>query len=218
MARAAGQATVSADIEAAFAAVRRPLVFAVLALLLATVPFLVLGTVVTAFSRPLVLAYVLAVLSSTLVAVTLTPVLAALLLRGSGPGRGPFAGLVRRMFDGGFAVITRPRRAWAVTGVLALAALAAIPQAGRGAMLPQLQDRNLLLRVQAAPGTSLQEMDRIAAAAGSELRTLPGVQSVGTHVGGPSVLTNWLTSTRPRCGSRSTTAPTMAGAKRRSGR
>jgi Cu/Ag efflux pump CusA len=50
-------------------------------------------------------------------------------------------------------------------------------------MLPQLQDRNLLLRVQAAPGTSLQEMDRITAAAGNELRTLPGVQSVGTHVG-----------------------------------
>ena len=175
---------VSTDIQAALTAVRGSLVFAVLALLLATLPFLVLGTVVTAFSRPLVLTYALAVLSSMLVAVTLTPVLATLLLRGARPGRnGPFAGLVRRMSDRGLAVITRPGRAWAVAGVLALAALAVIPQVGRGSVLPQLQDRNLLLRVQAAPGTSLQEMDRITTSAGNQLRALPGVTGVGTHVG-----------------------------------
>jgi len=88
-----------------------------------------------------------------------------------------------RVVDRGFAAVARPRRAWAVAGVLVVAALAVIPQIGRGSLLPQLQDRNLLLRVEAAPGTSLPEMDRIAAAAGNELRALPGVQSVGTHVG-----------------------------------
>ena len=41
-----------APVRAAFSAVRVPLVFATLALLLGTVPFLFLGSVVTAFSRP----------------------------------------------------------------------------------------------------------------------------------------------------------------------
>jgi len=179
-----GAGPVSAMVRTALAGVRGPLVFATLAILLATLPFLVLGTVVTAFSRPLVITYALAVLSSMLVAFTLTPTLAALLLRGPGAGRqGPFAGWVRRMFDRGFAAIIRPRRAWAAAGVLAIATLAVIPQVGRDSLLPQLQDRNLLLHMEAAPGTSLGEMDRIAAAAGNELRALPGVKSVGTHVG-----------------------------------
>src|SRR5207244_11668197 len=56
--------------------------------------------------------------------------------------------------------------------------------------------------VQALPGTSLIEMDRITSAAGNELQTLPGVRNVGTHVGraiGSDQLTNvnsaevWIT-------------------------
>ena len=79
---------------AAFAAVRGPLVFATLAILLATLPFLFLGTAVTAFSRPLVLTYAFAVLASMLVAFLLTPTLAALLLRGAARGQaGPVRGL-----------------------------------------------------------------------------------------------------------------------------
>ena len=58
-----------------------------------------------------------------------------------------------------------------------------MPQIGNGSVLQTLQDRNLLLKVAAAPGTSLPEMDRITAAASTELRTLPGVTSVGAHVG-----------------------------------
>src|SRR6266480_161242 len=171
-------------VRAAFSAVRGPLVFATLAMLLGTVPFLFLGSVVTAFSRPLVLAFALAVLSSLIVSFLLT--------RGT-----------RRIFDRGFAAIARPRRAWALAAVLVLALLAIIPQAtGNGSLLPAPQDRNLLLHVQALPGTSLIEMDRITAAAGNELQTLPGVRSVGTHVGraiGSDQLTNvnsaevWIT-------------------------
>jgi Cu/Ag efflux pump CusA len=183
-ATAGGRRHLSAAIQAAFAASRGPLVFATLAILVATLPFLFLGTVVTAFSRPLVFTFALAGLSSMLVAFTLTPTLAALLLRGKDAGKqGPFAGWVKRVFDRGFAAITPPPRAWAVAGVLVAAALAVIPLAGRGSLLPQLQDRDLLLHVEAAPGTSLPEMDRVTAAAGNELRALPGVKRVGTHVG-----------------------------------
>jgi Cu/Ag efflux pump CusA len=176
-------------------------------MLLGTVPFLFLGSVVTAFSRPLVLAFALAVLASMVVSFLLTPTLGVLLLRGSkGRGEcrpGPLVRGTRRIFDRGFAAIARPRRAWALAGVLVLALLAIIPQTGGNSyLLPALQDRNLLLHVEAAPGTSLIEMDRITAMAGNELQTLPGVKSVGTHVGraiGSDQLTNvnsaevWIT-------------------------
>jgi Cu/Ag efflux pump CusA len=196
-----------APVRAAFSAVRGPLVFATLALLLGTVPFLFLGSVVTAFSRPLVLAFALAVLASMVVSFLLTPTLGVLLLRGPhGQGArrpGPLVRGTRRIFDRGFAAIARPGRAWALAGVLVLALLAIIPQTSpNSSLLPALQDRNLLLHVEAAPGTSLIEMDRITATAGNELQTLPGVKSVGTHVGraiGSDQLTNvnsaevWIT-------------------------
>jgi Cu/Ag efflux pump CusA len=182
-----------APVKAAFSAVRGPLVFATLAILLGTVPFLFLGSVTTAFTRPLVLAFALSVLSSMVASFLLTPTLGVLLLRGNGPGNeqrragrrpGPLARGTRRVFDRGFAALARPGRAWALAGVLVLALLAVIPQAGgNGPLLPALPDRNLLLHVEALPGTSLTEMDRITAAAGNELQALPGVRSVGTHVG-----------------------------------
>jgi Cu/Ag efflux pump CusA len=172
-------------IAAAFMASRGSLVFATLAILVALLPFLFLSTLATAFSSQLVLTYALAVLASTLVAFTLTPALANVLMRGVAAGReGPLAGPARRLFDRLLpAAKLRPGRALAAAGVLAVAALAVIPQIGSRSLLPTLQDRNLLVQVHTVAGTSLPEMDRIVGAASRELRALPGVQDVGAHVG-----------------------------------
>ena len=170
---------------AAFSATRGPLAFATLAILLATLPFLVMSTLVTAFSRPLVLTFAVAMLASSAVALLLTPMLATLLLRpGTRAGQGRFATWTGRLFDRRLAApIRRPGRAFAVAGVLAIAALAVVPQIGGRSLLPGTADRNLLLQLHTLPGTSLPEMDRITAAASRELRTVPGVQRVGAHVG-----------------------------------
>jgi Cu/Ag efflux pump CusA len=64
-----------------------------------------------------------------------------------------------------------------------VAALAVVPQLGGRSLLPALQDRNLLLQVQAVPGIALPEMDRITAAVSGQLRRIPGVTRVGAHVG-----------------------------------
>jgi Cu/Ag efflux pump CusA len=180
---AAGQAR--SPVVEAFAAARRPLGYATLAILFALVPFLFLSALATAFSRPLVLTYALALLASMLVAFTLTPALTVLLLRGDSARReGSFGRVVKNFFDRRLAgPIARPRRAWALAGVLAIAALACVPQIGGRSLLPTLQDHNLLLQLRTISGTSLPEMDRITAAASRELRTIPGISSVGAHVG-----------------------------------
>ena len=174
----------------AFAAVRGTLVFATLAIAVAAVPFLALGTLATSFTRPLVLTYGLGAVASMLVAFTLTPTLAALLL-GSGSNRnyGWFAGAVKRGAGRLLANhATTPSRAWSVAAVVAIAGAAAVagvtvPQSSGRSVLPALQDRNLLLRLETMPGTSLREMSRISAAVVRDVGSMPAVSDVGAHVG-----------------------------------
>jgi Cu/Ag efflux pump CusA len=181
----ASQMPLAEAIRVSVAAGRGSLVLATVAIGLATLPFIVVGQEVTAFSGPLVLTFMLAVLASLVVALLLTPTLGLTLARGPAAEReGRLARWVTLAFDRGLAVLSRPRWAWLTVSVIAVATAAVIPfQAGRGTLLPQLQDRNLLVRVSAVPGTSLPEMERITAAMGRDLRAVPGVQSVGTHVG-----------------------------------
>jgi Cu/Ag efflux pump CusA len=165
---------------------RRTLVFATLIMLLAALPFVVMGRLANAFTRPVALTYTLAVLASLLVALTVTPTMASLLFRDSPP---PVrSSLFERWVEGAFDRVVapsrrRPARGWIAVGVLAVGGLAVIPQLDGGVRLPVMQDRNLLIQMQAAPGTGLTEMDRIASAVTSELRDLPGVSDVGVHVG-----------------------------------
>jgi len=185
LAGSSGEERAQAPMLEAFAAARRPLVFAAFAILLALAPFLFLDRLATAFSRPLVLTYALALLASMLVAFALTPALCVFLLRGEAAGlQGLLSRHLKRWVDRGLeTTVARPRRAWAAAVLLALAVLIFVPQIGDRSLLPTLRDRNLLLQLQAVPGTSLPEMDRITAAASRELQALPGIRSVGAHVG-----------------------------------
>ena len=54
---------------------------------------------------------------------------------------------------------------------------------GSDSTLPPLRDRNLVVKWEAAPGTSREEMNRVTELAGKELRALPGVRNVAAHVG-----------------------------------
>jgi Cu/Ag efflux pump CusA len=50
-------------------------------------------------------------------------------------------------------------------------------------VVPSFKQTELLIQWEAAPGTSRPEMNRIATQASQELRSIPGVSSVGSHVG-----------------------------------
>jgi Cu/Ag efflux pump CusA len=173
-------------VTAALVGRRSTLVYATVIALLALVPLLFLRDPVGAFVRPAVLVFVLAALASFVVALLVTPVMAVLLAgRAEVPARSaPFARSARAAFDrtSGRAV---GRTVPGILGLLVLAALLAIglPALGSGTLLPQLEDRNVLVRLEAAPGTSLAEMDRVTGLAAAELAGLGGVESVAMHVG-----------------------------------
>jgi Cu/Ag efflux pump CusA len=78
--------------------------------------------------------------------------------------------------------MARPRKVFIVAGLAVAAGLGVGPFLGQS-LLPSLKERDLLVNLSTPPGTSPQETHRITSRVSSELRSLPGVRSVGGHVG-----------------------------------
>ena len=165
---------------------RGPLLVGLVMAVLVMAPVLAIGGVWNAFSWPLAATYVLTAVTSLLVALIVTPALAVLLLR---DGRqelraGPLDRWIRSGADRLAApAIGRPALVGLAAGILALGAILVAWLAPSGPVLPTLQDRNVLVRVQGAPGTSLTEMNRVTSAVAAEMRGAPGIESAGAHVG-----------------------------------
>ena len=165
---------------------RGPLMVATVIAVLSVLPVLVVGQVTGSFLRPLALSYALAILASMLVALTVTPALALVLYSGAAPGRlesAPLRWLEARYTPLLGRLVHRPVRLYAAVALLMVAAVVVLPSLVGRSLVPTLRDRDLLIHWQAAPGTSLTEMNRITARATRELRTIPGVRDVGVHVG-----------------------------------
>ena len=173
----------------AYAEVRKPLVWALLILLLAASPLLLLTAVTGAFVQPIVVAYSLAIIASAATALVVTPVLASALLRVGKPGstrERPGPGWSAKALDRIWPALAG-QSVWAVVAIVALLAAGGagilLAHPGGGALVPALTDRNLLVQWTATPGTSLTEMDRFTASAGNTLRSTYGVKDVASHVG-----------------------------------
>ncbi len=184
--RAAGsQRSVARIILEASLEVRRPIVFATLIVVTAVMPVLFMEGLSGAFFKPLVLAYVLAILASMLVAVTVTPALGLILLRNA-PLRGRGSPLVAWLSRGYSAVLAkttgRPRSAYVTVAVVTLCGVALWPLLGH-ALLPDFKERDFLMHWVTKPDTSHPEMVRITTRASKELRAIPGVRNFGAHIG-----------------------------------
>jgi CzcA family heavy metal efflux pump len=169
----------------ALAEVRRPTTYAAFITLLAIVPVVVMEGRPGAFFGPLALSYALAVAAATLVALTVTPALSLLLFSRGAPGAGesPLIPRIGRRYDGALtAFIGRPRIAWLAAGACVVVGLALLPLLGTS-LVPSFKDRDVLVRLDGAPGTSNPRMTRIATELSRELRAVPGVANVGAHVG-----------------------------------
>src|SRR5215203_6106585 len=165
--------------------VRSPLTYGTAIALLAVVPVATMGGRPGAFFEPLVLAYALAVLAAMVVATVVTPAL-SLLLFARGPGGGRESPVVRAARARHRAVLTgivgRSRAVLIASGVAGLAALAVLPFLGTSP-IPSFKDEDIVVRVEAPPGTSNPRMTQIATDVTRELRSLPGVENVAATVG-----------------------------------
>nr|MBA2324193.1 efflux RND transporter permease subunit [Pseudonocardiales bacterium] len=167
--------------------VRTAVLYAGAAGLLVALPVFVLGGQQRALYSPLALAYVIAVAASTLVALTVTPVLCTFLLKAGRPvraERSPLRRLTEWYQPRLSGLLGKPRTVLAAVVVVLVLGLGALPLLSVGSrLLPAMRDPNVLVDFATPAGTSLTEVNRITGVAAAELRKLPGVRHVGTQSG-----------------------------------
>ncbi len=176
---------VSELIAPSVAEVRGSLGYATVIILLVVLPVVVIDGITGSFLRPFAVAFSLAVVASMVVALTVTPALVVLFWRRTSV-QAHESRTLRSLQEGYQSVLSRslkhPLPALIVAAVLVIAAVVSLPRLG-ATFAPTFQERDLLIHLDGAPGTSLPAMNRIATQATAELRAIPGVRQVGAHVG-----------------------------------
>jgi CzcA family heavy metal efflux pump len=164
--------------------VRSAVLYGSLIVVVVFVPVFMLDGLAGAFFRPLALSYVLAILASLAVALTVTPALALLLLPKHLEKRESrlVVGLrarYRRMLP---AFVDRPKTALVSLGAMLSITGATVPFLGEE-FLPHFREYDFLMHWVEKPGTSIDAMRRITERASHELMAVPGVRNFGAHIG-----------------------------------
>ena len=165
--------------------VRGPVIYATAVVIAVFLPELFTSSVQGHFVGPLALAFIFAVVASLLVAMTSTPALCALFLRGHDARTE--AGWLRRIKDWQDAAVHGVGRHFkaiaALLGVLVVGALAALPFLG-GTFMPEFREGHFVMQVSSSiTGTSLDEMLDVGKRISADVLALPYVQSIEQQVG-----------------------------------
>ena len=167
--------------------VRNAIVYSTVLVVLVFIPLFALGGIEGKLFRPLGVAYVVSIVASFLVSLTVTPALCAWLLPSdrsrSALGETRFVRALKRLDRRWLeATLARPWPVFAVAGVLVVAASAAVPLLGRE-FLPPFNEGTVTVSVLARPGISLTESTRLGALAERLLHQVPEVVSTGRRTG-----------------------------------
>ena len=165
--------------------VRSAVYYGSLIVALVLLPVFLLPGLSGKFFRPLALSYILAIMASLLVALTLTPALCLLILPRANLKRkdSPLVGWLKKGYQAILPGLIRHPN-WAIIVLLAMlsASVAVIPRLGEE-LLPRFREYDFLMHFVEKPGTSVEAMDRITIRASKELRAIPGVRNFGAHIG-----------------------------------
>ncbi|BCX89540.1 hypothetical protein MIN45_P1913 [Methylomarinovum tepidoasis] len=164
--------------------VRGSVVYATFIVALVFVPLLTLGGVAGRLFAPLGVAYILAILASLAVALTVTPALGYLLLgQRRQPRQAPVSAWLQRHYRRLLrAVLARPRRVLATAALLCLGVLATLPGLG-GRFLPELREGHFIVHTASLPGTSLEASLQLGRRLTEAFLAIPGVVSVSQWAG-----------------------------------
>jgi len=167
--------------------IRSAVVFATIIIVIVFVPLLFLQGMEGRFFRPLGLAYITSILASLLIALTVTPAMCRLLLRGKlgrERDREPF--LVRWLKAAYRPTLERAIRwRWGVAAVALVATGLSLWLASTFGteFLPRFNEGTITVFLNAPPGTSLEESDRLGRAVDGRLAGLEGIRSVVRRTG-----------------------------------
>ncbi|MCE9533784.1 MAG: efflux RND transporter permease subunit [Planctomycetes bacterium] len=165
--------------------VRSAVVYASLIVVLVFVPIFFLDGLAGSFFRPLATAYVIAILASLVVALTVTPALSYMLLTSQRGERveAPLTAILKRGYLKILPVFAQ--RPYLSLGILVTAFVLTIGAAMRlgQEFLPNFQETDFLMHFVEKPGTSIEANRRATAEASRRLREIPGVRNFGSHIG-----------------------------------
>jgi CzcA family heavy metal efflux pump len=166
--------------------VRNSIVFATLIVVLVFLPLFAMGGVEGRLFAPLGIAYIVSIVASLLVSLTVTPVLCAYLLpkarfleHGDSALVRALKARARKLYE---ASLAHPGVVITAAAVLVLVAAATVPFLGR-AFLPPFSEGTATVNVLAAPGTSLEESNRYGLLAERLIASIPEVRTVGRRTG-----------------------------------
>lgn len=171
-------------IQKASVEVRAPVVYATFVVVLVLAPMLLLSGLQGSFFGPLAASFSLATLASLVVALTVTPAAALLLLTRTEPHAE--AAWLARLKDRHESLLSRwsafPRRVIIGSAIVTLLAAAALPFFG-SELMPPFREGHFVVQALAAPGTSLTAMKTLGARVAGDLVAIPGVVTVEQTMG-----------------------------------
>lgn len=174
-------------IAAASGEVRNSILYATVLIILVFLPLLGLTGVEGRLFGPIAIATIISMLASFVVSLTVIPVLCSLLLRPKA-GQGHHEGRLTRSLKWLLKKtvlrlsLSQPLLVLAVTVMLLMAASLLYPRMGKD-FLPAFQEETALVSMTTAPGSSLDETNRMADVIESLIMTIPEVKQIGRRLG-----------------------------------
>jgi len=165
--------------------VRSAVVYATFVVTLVFLPVITMSGIQGRLFAPLGIAYILAILVSLLVALTITPALCLVLLpkRAETDHTPGYVGYLKHRYVQVLERISEhPKTVLITVAVLCAISLATLPFFG-GAFLPELREGHFIVHMSAVPGTSIEESLRLGKEVTKELLKNPHIRSVGQRVG-----------------------------------
>ena len=182
------QKTVMTVVFDASKEVRMPILYSTLIIVASFVPLFFLSGMEGRMLAPLGIAFIVALIASTVVALTLTPVLCSYLLgkpkKNDKPEKEPY--VVRKLKEvyGKALQWTLNHKKWVLggTGGIMIVTIIVFFTLGRS-FLPPFNEGSFTINISTLPGISIEESDKMGMIAENILLSIPEVQTVGRKTG-----------------------------------
>ena len=168
--------------------VRMPILNSTLIIIASFIPLFFLTGMEGRMLVPLGIAFIVALVASTFVALTLTPVLCSYMLgkpkKGDKPEKESFVALkLKTVYEKALRwTLNHKKIAISATGCLFITSVIVFFSLGRS-FLPDFNEGSFTINVSTLPGISLEESDKIGLIAENLLLSIPEIQTVGRKTG-----------------------------------